>query len=105
QPNEGVTLSFDAKTPGLTADLRPVNMDFHYSDFGSSGPTAYERLILDAMNGDASLFPRGDEVEASWAWIEPLLEHEIPVYPYTAGTWGPQEAALLLGDGQDWHKL
>ncbi len=105
QPNEGVTLSFDAKMPGLTADLRPVNMDFNYSDFGSSGPTAYERLILDAMNGDASLFPRGDEVEASWAWIEPLLEHEIPVRTYAAGSWGPEEAEGLLEDGQVWHKL
>ncbi len=105
QPNEGVTLSFDAKMPGLTADLRPVNMDFDYSDFGTSGPSAYERLILDAMHGDASLFPRGDEVEASWAWIEPLLEGEIAVQPYTAGTWGPKTANDLLSAGQRWHKL
>ncbi len=105
QPNEGVTLSFDAKMPGLTADLRPVNMDFNYSDFGSSGPTAYERLILDAMHGDASLFPRGDEVEASWAWIAPLLECDVPLHHYLAGTWGPEEAEALMATDRAWHKL
>ena len=105
QPDDGVTLSFDAKLPGLTADLRPVNMDFNYSDFGASGPSAYERLILDAMHGDASLFPRGDEVEASWAWIAPLLETDIPVSSYPAGTWGPEAANQLLAPHQAWHKL
>jgi glucose-6-phosphate 1-dehydrogenase len=105
QPHDGVNLSFDAKMPGLTADLRPVNMDFNYSDFGASGPSAYERLILDAMHGDASLFPRGDEVEASWAWIAPLLEGEVPLQPYAAGTWGPKEADGLLNTNQTWHKL
>jgi glucose-6-phosphate 1-dehydrogenase len=104
QPNEGVILSFDAKTPGLTADLRPVTMNFRYSDFGSSGPSAYERLILDAMNGDASLFPRGDEVEASWAWIAPLLEPSIPE-PYSAGSWGPTAADTLMAVHQEWQKL
>jgi glucose-6-phosphate 1-dehydrogenase len=104
QPNEGVTLSFDAKTPGLTADLRPVTMNFRYSDFGSSGPSAYERLILDAMNGDASLFPRGDEVEASWAWIAPLLEPRTPE-PYAAGSWGPESARDLLAAHQTWQEL
>ncbi len=105
QPNEGVTLSFDAKMPGLTADLRPVNMDFNYSDFGSSGPTAYERLILDAMHGDASLFPRGDEVEASWAWIAPLLECDVPLHSYAAGTWGPEAADALMATDHAWHRL
>ena len=105
QPHDGVNLSFDAKMPGLTADLRPVNMDFNYSDFGASGPSAYERLILDAMHGDASLFPRGDEVEASWAWIAPLLECQVPLHSYAAGTWGPEQAEGLLSTNQTWHKL
>ncbi len=105
QPDEGVTLSFDAKTPGLTADLRPVEMDFNYRDFGSTGPSAYERLILDAMLGDVSLFPREDEVEASWAWIEPLLEAELPMRHYPAGSWGPDEAETLLAQGQKWREL
>jgi glucose-6-phosphate 1-dehydrogenase len=105
QPDEGVTLSFDAKTPGLTADLRPVEMDFNYRDFGSTGPSAYERLILDALHGDASLFPREDEVDASWAWIEPLLHADLPVHPYEAGTWGPREANNLLRRDQQWRVL
>ncbi len=105
QPDEGVTLSFDAKTPGLTADLRRVEMDFNYRNFGGSGPAAYERLILDALHGDASLFPREDEVEASWAWIEPLLEAKLPMRHYEAGTWGPKEADELLRRGQTWLEL
>jgi glucose-6-phosphate 1-dehydrogenase len=105
QPDEGVTLTFDAKTPGLTADLRPVEMDFNYRDFGGNGPSAYERLILDAMHGDASLFPREDEVEASWAWIEPLLEVQLPMRHYAAGTWGPAEADELLTRDQHWREL
>ncbi len=105
QPHEGIILSFDAKMPGLTADLRPVNMDFDYSDFGTSGPSAYERLILDAMHGDASLFPRGDEVEASWAFIEPLLDAQIPLRHYKAGSWGPTQADALLQANQVWQVL
>jgi glucose-6-phosphate 1-dehydrogenase len=105
QPDEGVTLSFDAKTPGLTANLRPVEMDFNYRDFGSTGPSAYERLILDALHGDASLFPREDEVDASWAWIEPLLRADLPVRQYEAGSWGPKEADDLLRRDQQWREL
>jgi glucose-6-phosphate 1-dehydrogenase len=105
QPDEGVTLSFDAKTPGLTANLRPVEMDFNYRDFGSTGPSAYERLILDALHGDASLFPRADEVDASWAWIEPLLNVNLPVHPYEAGSWGPRAANELLRGDQQWREL
>ena len=105
QPDEGVTISFDAKTPGLTSDLRRVEMDFNYRDFGNTGPSAYERLILDAMNGDASLFPREDEVVASWAWIEPLLGAKLPMRHYAAGTWGPSEANDLLRRDQTWLEL
>ena len=75
QPDEGVSLSLGAKIPGTRMRIRPVNMEFHYGTaFLSQSPEAYERLILDAMRGDASLFTRDDEVEALWAIIDPILE-------------------------------
>jgi glucose-6-phosphate 1-dehydrogenase len=86
-------------------------MDFHYgTSFGASSPEAYERLLRDVMSGDQTLFMRGDEVEAAWGLITPILEHwegrkvrTIPTYP--AGTWGPREAdALLATDGYLWRQ-
>ena len=75
QPDEGIGLRFVAKVPGPTMTLRPVTMDFRYgSTFGGSGPEAYERLILDAMLGDPTLFARADEVSAAWRFITPILE-------------------------------
>jgi glucose-6-phosphate 1-dehydrogenase len=95
----------DAKVPGLDSSLRAVEMDFNYRDFGDIGPSAYERLILDTLLGDASLFPREDEVEASWAWIQPVLDTKMAAHPYKAGSWGPSAANALLGGDRKWRKL
>jgi glucose-6-phosphate 1-dehydrogenase len=112
QPDEGISLRFVAKVPGPSMTLRPVNMDFRYgSTFGGSGPEAYERLILDAMLGDATLFARADEVSAAWRFVTPI--HEAwraappPSFPnYAAGTWGPEEANRLVErDGRAWRRL
>jgi glucose-6-phosphate 1-dehydrogenase len=105
QPDEGATLRFEAKVPGLDSSLRAVEMDFNYRDFGDIGPSAYERLILDTLLGDASLFPREDEVEASWAWIQPVLDTKMAAQPYKAGSWGPSAANALLGGDRKWRKL
>lgn len=109
-PDEGVSIFFDAKVPGLDSSLRVVEMDFNYRDNGDLGPTAYERLILDALQGDASLFPREDEVVASWAWIQPLLDAAINPEPYAAGSWGPDRAEHFMGESSDglpriWREL
>jgi glucose-6-phosphate 1-dehydrogenase len=109
-PDEGVSIFFDAKVPGLDSSLRVVEMDFNYRDNGDLGPTAYERLILDALLGDASLFPREDEVVASWAWIQPLLDAAISPEPYVAGSWGPDQAEHFMGESSDglpriWREL
>ena len=75
QPNEGVSLSLGAKIPGSRMRIRPVNMEFLYgSAFMSQSPEAYERLIIDAMRGDATLFTRNDEVDAQWSIIDPILQ-------------------------------
>ena len=110
QPDEGVTLTLGAKIPGVRMRIRPVNMEFHYgTSFLSQSPEAYERLILDAMRGDATLFTRDDEVEAFWAICDPILrawrEQDLPVYEYPAGTAGPAEADLLLRPGHRWRRL
>jgi glucose-6-phosphate 1-dehydrogenase len=111
QPDEGVSVSLGAKIPGARMRIRPVNMEFRYgTSFMSQSPEAYERLILDAMRGDAALFTRNDEVEALWGIIDPILTawHEdqstaIPQYP--AGSSGPAEAGALLDDGRVWRRL
>jgi len=111
QPDEGIGLRFVAKVPGPTMTLRPVTMDFRYgSVFGGSGPEAYERLILDAMLGDPTLFARADEVHAAWRFVTPILQAwsaqsaEIPTYP--AGTWGPTQATdLIEREGRSWRRL
>jgi glucose-6-phosphate 1-dehydrogenase len=112
QPDEGVSLSLNAKVPGMRMRLQPVKMDFRYgSSFGSASPEAYERLLLDAMLGDATLFIRADEVEYSWRLITPLLRAweagAAPAFPnYAAGTWGPAEAdRLFAGTGGSWRRL
>jgi glucose-6-phosphate 1-dehydrogenase len=111
QPDEGVSLSLGAKIPGALMRIRPVNMEFHYgTTFLSQSPEAYERLILDAMRGDASLFTRDDEVEAQWAIYDPILEawqnhHQPPLDHYPAGTDGPEEANRLLDEGNRWRPL
>jgi len=110
QPNEGVSLSLGAKIPGSRMRIRPVNMEFLYgSAFMSQSPEAYERLIMDAMRGDATLFTRNDEVDAQWSIIDPILEawHSAdgPLPNYESGTAGPANADALIGPGRDWRKL
>jgi glucose-6-phosphate 1-dehydrogenase len=111
QPDEGVTVSIGAKIPGARMRIRPVNMEFHYgTSFVSESPEAYERLILDAMRGDATLFTRNDEIEALWGIIDPVLTawHEdtsSPIPQYAAGSEGPAEADALLDDGRTWRRL
>src|SRR3984957_625625 len=112
QPDEGISLRFIAKVPGPTMTLRPVAMDFRYgATFGGSGPEAYERLLLDAMVGDPTLFARADEVTAAWRFITPILDgwasSSAPEFPdYQAGTWGPAAASNLIErDGREWRRL
>jgi glucose-6-phosphate 1-dehydrogenase len=113
QPDEGISLRMVSKIPGTSLRLEPVKMDFHYStSFGKGSPEAYERLLLDAMSGDATLFARRDEVEWAWRYIDQIEEawHQSPEPPpmcsYPAGTWGPAEAdALLAADGREWRRL
>jgi glucose-6-phosphate 1-dehydrogenase len=111
QPDEGIALRFAAKEPGFKPAVRWVTMDFRYgTSFGVEPPSAYERLLLDAMLGDATLFTREDEVEAAWGAVTPIVEAwgearpaALPTYP--AGSWGPREAdALLEADGRTWRR-
>ena len=109
QPDEGITLTLGSKVPGQSVQIAPVSMEFRYaSSFGVEAPEAYERLLLDALNGDGTLFTRGDEAEASWRFITPIHEawaaSSVPPFPYEAGSWGPQEADRLLTDDQRWRK-
>jgi glucose-6-phosphate 1-dehydrogenase len=111
QPDEGVSVSLGAKIPGAQMRIRPVNMAFHYgTSFVSESPEAYERLILDAMRGDATLFTRNDEIEALWAIIDPILkawhdDTETPIPQYVAGSAGPEEADALLEGSASWRRL
>ena len=110
QPDEGVHIRFEAKAPDTIAETRSVEMDFNYNEsFGLTPiPEAYERLLLDALQGDASLFTRADEVEMAWSLIDPILltwetDHTPPLAGYPAGSWGPAEAdSLLARDGRAW---
>jgi glucose-6-phosphate 1-dehydrogenase len=110
QPDEGVSLSLGAKIPGARMRIRPVNMEFHYgTTFMSQSPEAYERLIMDAMRGDATLFTRNDEVDAQWSVIDPILtawkEAGGPIPQYTAGSSGPDEADRLMVGDDAWRPL
>jgi glucose-6-phosphate 1-dehydrogenase len=110
QPNEGVSLSLGAKIPGTRMRIRPVNMEFLYGTaFMSQSPEAYERLILDAMRGDATLFTRDDEVEAQWRICDPILEGwaqaQSPLPQYPAGSDGPDEADTILAEGHRWRAI
>jgi glucose-6-phosphate 1-dehydrogenase len=102
QPDEGIHLRFEAKVPDTVAKMRSVDMEFHYEDsFGKSAiPESYERLLLDALNGDASLFTRADEVETAWALIDPIIaaweSQKVPPAFYEPSSWGPNEADELL---------
>jgi glucose-6-phosphate 1-dehydrogenase len=109
QPDEGITLRFGAKVPGQEFDVRSVSMDFTYSEeFAETPPDAYERLLLDAMVGDPTLFIRSDEVMQAWRIVQPVLdawaEDDTPVTRYRPGAWGPAEAARILTQSDDrWH--
>jgi glucose-6-phosphate 1-dehydrogenase len=112
QPEEGMALRIISKVPGTKAQTHPVEMDFHYGDaFEAPSPEAYERLLLDVMEGDTSLFMRRDAVEASWKWVTDILEgwstHETKWLPeYPAGSWGPVEADRLIhAGGHHWRKI
>ena len=113
QPDEGVSLRIQSKVPGASVRIQPVKMDFRYgTSFGKASPEAYERLLLDAMAGDATLFARRDEVEEAWRFIDDIeaawRDHgnEKNLAFYSAGSWGPAEAdALIEQDGRGWRRL
>ena len=102
QPDEGILLKFGMKVPGAGFNVQNVNMDFHYSDLSNVKlPTAYERLLLDAMLGDSTLFSRGDAVEEAWKFLAPIQhawenDENVKIYGYPAGTWGPENADELI---------
>ena len=102
QPDEGITITFDAKMPGPEMRVKPVNMHFDYAESFMAKPAeAYERLLHDAMLGDATLFTRADEIERCWEIVEPILKRTPPV-DYPAGSWGPREAHDLVAPWR-WH--
>jgi glucose-6-phosphate 1-dehydrogenase len=104
QPDEGILLKFGMKVPGAGFNVQDVNMDFHYAGLGNGKiPEAYQRLLLDCMQGDATLFSRGDAIEQSWSIVDPILAEwennpDFPMHGYPAGTWGPQQADDLIED-------
>ncbi|HKK79631.1 MAG TPA: glucose-6-phosphate dehydrogenase [Phaeodactylibacter sp.] len=110
QPDEGLLLQFGMKVPGTGFQVKNVEMDFHYSDLTDTEvPEAYERLLLDVMKGDATLYSRGDSVEAAWKFVDPILKAwkdnpDIKLYGYPAGTWGPDVAdELIEGERVSWR--
>ena len=110
QPDEGILMKFNMKLPGGGFDVKSVNMGFYYADLADVYvPEAYERLLLDCMLGDATLYARGDAVEACWTFVDPILQAwesnpAIRVWGYPAGTWGPKEASALFGNSKmDWR--
>jgi len=113
QPDEGVSLRLQCKVPGSVLRIEPVKMDFHYgASFGRQSPEAYERLILDAMSGDATLFARRDEVQEAWLFVDAIegAWHSVGtasgLFEYASGTWGPKEAdALIERDGRTWRRM
>ena len=104
QPDEGILFKFGMKIPGAGFRVQDVNMDFHYSELAEGElPEAYQRLLLDCMQGDSTLYARGDAVEEAWDFIDPILRTwennpEIQIYGYPAGTWGPEQADDLIDD-------
>ncbi len=112
QPDEGISLKIGSKLPGPRLDIRPVHMDFRYgSSFGRRSPEAYERLLLDSLLGDATLFSREDSVDAAWRFVDPLLKYwagdnGAPLPLYASGSWGPEESVeLMAADGRRWRRL
>jgi glucose-6-phosphate 1-dehydrogenase len=110
QPDEGIMLKFGMKVPGSGYDIRTVDMDFHYKDIGDTElPDAYERLLIDCILGDATLYARADAVEACWEFMMPIItawrdNPDIKLFGYPSGTWGPKEARDLFQDtNEDWR--
>jgi len=108
QPDEGILIKFGVKVPGQGFKVERANLDFYYSSLTDSHVMeAYERLLLDAMQGDATLYARADEVEAAWAFVDPILRYwkdsDQNVYGYSAGAWGPKNADELLEGNQTWR--
>jgi glucose-6-phosphate 1-dehydrogenase len=109
QPSESISLSFSTKRPGMQYQIHPVTMDFDYEDgFKQVMPEAYERLLLDVLRGDSTLFLRTDELESAWQFVTPVLENwqakSFVPDPYPAGAWGPRSAdSLLWTDGRQWR--
>ncbi len=109
QPDEGVALRFGAKVPGPDMRIRDVRMDFRYGTaFGGESADAYERLLLDAILGDGTLFARADEVEEAWRIVDSIIkgwkQSSKPPEDYVSGTWGPKLAEDLLGEGRTWRR-
>ena len=109
QPNESISMRFGLKKPGAGFEAKEVSMDFSYADLASTNLlTAYERLLLDAMKGDATLFARTDAVHACWRFVQPILDYKAAhgrVYEYESGSWGPTEADKLIArHGKLWGK-
>src|SRR5690606_3961555 len=109
QPDEGVTIRFGSKVPGPAMEVRDVNMDFSYGQsFTEASPEAYERLILDVLLGEPSLFPQDEEVELSWKILDPVMKHwakQGQPEQYEAGTWGPASSdAMMARDGRQWRR-
>ena len=112
QPDEGISLRMNSKLPGAAVRMEPVKMNFQYStSFGKSSPEAYERLLIDSMAGDATLFARRDEVEEAWKFVDDIQQawhggHGVPMAEYEAGSWGPSEADdLTAEEGHDWRRF
>jgi len=104
QPQEGVSLSFETKHPGPKLCLSSVDMDFGYGQSFGPPPEAYERLFLDAMAGDQTLFTRADWIHESWSLLKPILYSDVPPWPYASGGWGPAASEDLLSrDGRVWR--
>jgi glucose-6-phosphate 1-dehydrogenase len=110
QPDEGISVSFGAKRPGTEMRIGNVNMNFSYKEgFGEASRSAYATLVNDCLRGDATLFDRGDNVEAAWSLVDPILDvwsaaKSAKVPEYAAGSWGPRESDLLLErDGRKWY--
>jgi glucose-6-phosphate 1-dehydrogenase len=109
QPDEGILLKFGLKQPGAGFNVKIVNMDFHYSNLSDVHlPSAYERLIYDAMTGDSTLYARADAVEAAWKFVAPVQKvwagnPNQKIHGYPAGTWGPEDADHLIEHGAGWR--
>tara|TARA_R110000868_G_scaffold121034_1_gene321093 strand:- start:4522 stop:6054 length:1533 start_codon:yes stop_codon:yes gene_type:complete len=109
QPDEGILIKFGVKVPGQGFKVERANLDFYYSSLADSNiMQAYERLLLDAMQGDATLYARADEVEAAWAFVDPILDYwengkDVKTYGYSAGTWGPKNSDDLIEGFYTWR--